>query len=430
MKKFPLIVSMLIIAAMVLAACGADADNNATPGADLTPGVGVVEETPMGSDLVSTPTVEGPAVTDAVPTDAALETPAVVETPTTDDVTTPTAEGSTGSVPVTGDEDCRPNTIQGLLDMDVVDSTGAQIGDVNDVIILRDARAVSSGNGAQVTPSDGAQVTPAAGDGDAQVTPAAGADVVTPNEFQGEMAAPQLAYLVLDLENEDNDVAVPFQAFDLTVKSQGVGGMDDTDDEAETTPVAGETPVVDDAANEAVVCAITLQNVQAEALSGAPDFNDDLDLTVQDWDNEFRTYWSGQGLSIPATGDAAMGAPVVLDDEFNNINAVNNNGDDLGEVEDFILDQSTGTFNYAVLAAGGFLGIGEKYIPVPMNMVQWVSDDPGDLDDAGEIIININEEDWQNVPSFDSVDDLDLTTEGWDTDVRNFWDGLDGSTTD
>src|SRR5574338_1285396 len=113
------------------------------------------------------------------------------------------------------------------------------------------------------------------------------------------------------------------------------------------------------------------------------------------------------GVTVPAFGDNNLGAAVRLNDEWDAVDAENVNGDDLGEVEDFLFT-ADGTFNYAVLTAGGFLGIGEKVVPVPMSMVQWVSrETDNSTDDVGQVIINVTDEDWQNAPSFDSMNDFD-----------------------
>ena len=40
-------------------------------------------------------------------------------------------------------------------------------------------------------------------------------------------------------------------------------------------------------------------------------------------------------------------------------------GDDIGELEDLVLDPKTGEIQFAVLGLGGVLGIGEKKAPVP-----------------------------------------------------------------
>ncbi|MBP8305030.1 MAG: sigma-70 family RNA polymerase sigma factor, partial [Phycisphaerae bacterium] len=131
-----------------------------------------------------------------------------------------------------------------------------------------------------------------------------------------------------------------------------------------TAPVSTDVDVAD--------CDFTLA-VDAAALQGAPTVEDDswndLDLTVEDWDAEFNTYWTDQGLTVPVTdvNGAALGNPVVLSEGFDDIDVQNTNGDDLGEIEDFIIDSQTGSFEYAILAAGGFLGLAQAPDKVGLN---------------------------------------------------------------
>ncbi len=46
-------------------------------------------------------------------------------------------------------------------------------------------------------------------------------------------------------------------------------------------------------------------------------------------------------------------------------NVVNANYEDLGKIEDLVLDASAGRITYAVLSFGGFLGMGDKYFAIP-----------------------------------------------------------------
>src|SRR5512142_2622489 len=40
-------------------------------------------------------------------------------------------------------------------------------------------------------------------------------------------------------------------------------------------------------------------------------------------------------------------------------------GEDLGKMEDVLINPTTGKIDFAVLGRGGFLGIGEKLVPIP-----------------------------------------------------------------
>ena len=53
----------------------------------------------------------------------------------------------------------------------------------------------------------------------------------------------------------------------------------------------------------------------------------------------------------------------------------NTSGEDLGKIEDFMLDTDSGRIVYAVLSFGGFLGLGEKLFAVPMSALRLDTDD-------------------------------------------------------
>jgi hypothetical protein len=47
------------------------------------------------------------------------------------------------------------------------------------------------------------------------------------------------------------------------------------------------------------------------------------------------------------------------------------NGEHLGEVYNFMVDKFTGQVAYAVMSFGGFLGIGERYHPLPWKALDY-----------------------------------------------------------
>jgi sporulation protein YlmC with PRC-barrel domain len=49
----------------------------------------------------------------------------------------------------------------------------------------------------------------------------------------------------------------------------------------------------------------------------------------------------------------------------------NPNDEDLGEVQDFIVDRGSGKIRFAVIRSGAFLGIGGKSFAVPYNQLEW-----------------------------------------------------------
>lgn len=436
MRKVHLIVSMVLLAAVVLSACGGANNSSGTPGANTTPGENANETPITVGEVDVTPTL---AITDIIEQTPTAEVTVEPTTGAVDATATP-AEGAavgttpTAEVPVTGiDGECNPYLLRGYLEMEVVDNTGNLIGEVDGIVIYRDA-ALGAGTVVDGTGETGAaDATPTA---DAAGDAGIGAGALNAADY----GAPMVAYVVLDLDDASNlgdqDVIVPFSALTAPEANLPIvaGVPSDNTGAAGTdypvaTPAAGEatttpTPGVDDQGNIVeTVCVVTF-NGELTTLTGAPLLENDNwpDFTVDGWDEAFNTYWTTNGVPVDFTGPngETMGSPVVLRDGFEDIDVENANGDDIGEIEDFVIDPATGRFQYAVLAAGGFLGIGEKYIPVPVNQVIWGNLDD-DAADMGEVVINVPEDAWENAPSFDDLNVIDFTTDAWHSDVDTFW---------
>lgn len=72
----------------------------------------------------------------------------------------------------------------------------------------------------------------------------------------------------------------------------------------------------------------------------------------------------------------------------------NSAGEDLGKIEEIMIDVPTGKVAYAVLSFGGFLGIGEKLFAVPWQALE--------LDQREhEFMLNADRKLLENAPGFD-----------------------------
>jgi sporulation protein YlmC with PRC-barrel domain len=72
----------------------------------------------------------------------------------------------------------------------------------------------------------------------------------------------------------------------------------------------------------------------------------------------------------------------------------NLNDENIGEIKDLMIDPNNEEVVYAVLAFGGFLGMGSKYFAIPLRALQF-----SDNDDT--IRLDINKGKLENAPSFD-----------------------------
>lgn len=79
-------------------------------------------------------------------------------------------------------------------------------------------------------------------------------------------------------------------------------------------------------------------------------------------------------------------------------------GEKLGTVEDVMLDKVSGKAIYAVMSFGGFLGIGEKYHPLPWSTLKY---DEG----RGGYVVNLDKRKLESAPTYAMDDDFRWTPE-------------------
>src|ERR1700692_1458670 len=73
---------------------------------------------------------------------------------------------------------------------------------------------------------------------------------------------------------------------------------------------------------------------------------------------------------------------------------VNAQNEDLGKIEDLVLDAGAGRMAYAVLSFVGFLGMGDKHVAIPMNAFHF------DLKE-NRAILNVDKKLLENAPGFE-----------------------------
>lgn len=93
---------------------------------------------------------------------------------------------------------------------------------------------------------------------------------------------------------------------------------------------------------------------------------------------------------------------------------VNAKDEDLGKVEDFMLDLANGRIRYAVLSFGGFLGMGSKLFAVPAEALK--------IDTKNHrLILNVEKERLENAPGFDKDEWPDTSETDWQLAVYEFY---------
>jgi sporulation protein YlmC with PRC-barrel domain len=112
---------------------------------------------------------------------------------------------------------------------------------------------------------------------------------------------------------------------------------------------------------------------------------------------------------------ASMTSPktAIAADRVEGTEVYNTKGDHLGEVEDVIIDKQSGKVAYAVMSFGGFLGIGEKYHPIPWSMLKYDTS-------KGGYVVPLDKKTLEQAPSYDRAD-LKFEDRSWNTQVYDYY---------
>lgn len=93
---------------------------------------------------------------------------------------------------------------------------------------------------------------------------------------------------------------------------------------------------------------------------------------------------------------------------------VNRADEDLGEIDDLMIDLEGGRVRYAVLSFGGFLGMGDKLFAVPLETLTLDAENK-------RFILDVDRERLKNAPGFDKDNWPDTSEQDWQTEVYEYY---------
>ena len=94
----------------------------------------------------------------------------------------------------------------------------------------------------------------------------------------------------------------------------------------------------------------------------------------------------------------------------------NRSQENVGSIKEIMIDLPSGRVAYAVLAVGGFLGMGERLFAIPWESL--VVDE-----DRRCFIFDVDKRRLENAPGFDKANWPDMTDPDWGFGVRKYWTG-------
>jgi sporulation protein YlmC with PRC-barrel domain len=105
---------------------------------------------------------------------------------------------------------------------------------------------------------------------------------------------------------------------------------------------------------------------------------------------------------------------VLAASTLKNEKVVNTKNEDLGKIEDYMIDLNNGRIAYCVLSFGGFLGMGNKLFMVPWNALT--------LDTVNKrFILDVSRERLKQAPGFEKDNWPDTTAPEFGTEIYSFY---------
>ena len=109
------------------------------------------------------------------------------------------------------------------------------------------------------------------------------------------------------------------------------------------------------------------------------------------------------------TRTTVLSASTLINDRVTN--AV---GEDLGKIEEIMLDVPTGRIAYAVLSFGGFLGMGDKLFAIPWEALRL---DP----ESQTFVLDVPREALESAPGFDKHDWPPMADPEWGNAIYAYY---------
>ncbi len=89
---------------------------------------------------------------------------------------------------------------------------------------------------------------------------------------------------------------------------------------------------------------------------------------------------------------------LIASDKVEGTNVYGPDGDKIGSIHNFMVDKHSGKVAYAVMSFGGFLGMGERYHPLPWDTLNY----DGRM---GGYSVNVTKDELEGAPSYAAGED-------------------------
>ena len=105
---------------------------------------------------------------------------------------------------------------------------------------------------------------------------------------------------------------------------------------------------------------------------------------------------------------------LIAADQVEGTHVYNPAGENLGTVEDVMIDKPSGKIAYAVVSFGGFLGIGDRHYPLPWEKLRYDTN-------MGGYVVNIDKRTLEGAPSYTDPGSAGWEDPAWSRQVYDYY---------
>lgn len=115
------------------------------------------------------------------------------------------------------------------------------------------------------------------------------------------------------------------------------------------------------------------------------------------------------------TGIAGSEAYLLRASTLLGYNVYNLNGDNIGSINDLLMNVQNGNILFATIEYGGFLDLGDREVPIPLSAFNWQSEN--------EVVLTVDEQQLESLPDVGN-DWPNVIDNTWNDEIVNYWNNL------
>ena len=148
-----------------------------------------------------------------------------------------------------------------------------------------------------------------------------------------------------------------------------------------------------------------LEKAPSYSPGNAPDWSD------RSYTNRIDQFWGSDRTGGVVSDETDR---LISSDKVEGTSVYDPKGERLGKLHHLMIDKYAGQVAYAVMSFGGFLGFGEKYHPLPWQMLTYDTR-------FGGYVVDVDCSKLENAPSYTSADAPEWSDGGYAVRIDEYW---------